>query len=71
MSNLTGQRIILTGASGGIGQELVKQLFSYDCKLGLVGRSLEGLEKFMVLLKTPDISALLRQISRKLKGGRQ
>lgn len=45
MSDLNGQRIILTGATGGIGQQLVKELFSYDCQLGLVGRSLESLEK--------------------------
>jgi len=65
MSNLTGQRIILTGASGGIGQELVKQLFSYDCKLGLVGRSLEGLEKIYGAAKnTRHISLIEADITK-------
>ncbi len=45
MTILKEQRIILTGATGGIGAELSKQLLSHGCQLGLVGRSAEKLQK--------------------------
>ena len=44
MTDLNEQRIILTGATGGIGSELAKQLLSKGAKLGLVSRSQEKLE---------------------------
>lgn len=52
MTKLSEQRIILTGATGGIGIELAKQLVSQDCKVGLVSRSLEKLEQLAAQLKT-------------------
>ena len=45
MTQLKNQRIILTGATGGIGSELAKQLLTYGCKLGLVGRYQEKLDQ--------------------------
>jgi len=45
MTQLKEQRVILTGASGGIGSELAKQLNTQGCRLGLVARSLEKLEQ--------------------------
>jgi len=41
---LAGQRIILTGATGGIGAELSQLLYEQGCQIGLVGRSQEKLE---------------------------
>jgi short-subunit dehydrogenase len=51
MTSLTEQRIILTGATGGIGSELAKQLLQYNCKLALVGRSNAKLELLITQLK--------------------
>lgn len=42
--NLTDQRILLTGASGGIGCELALQLAAHGARLGLVGRRADALE---------------------------
>jgi short-subunit dehydrogenase len=55
MTQLTDQRIILTGAAGGIGSELAKQLSSHGCKLGLVGRSQEKLEQLAEQLVNDSI----------------
>ena len=52
MTTLSEQRIILTGATGGIGVELAKQLVAQDCKVGLVSRFLEKLEQLAAQLKT-------------------
>ncbi len=52
MTLLPDQRIILTGATGGIGCELAKQLAAKGAKLGLVGRSLVKLEQLSAQLKT-------------------
>ncbi len=51
MASLTDQRIILTGATGGIGSELAKQLLQHNCKLGLVGRSEDKLKQLIAQLK--------------------
>lgn len=65
MTKLNDQRIILTGATGGIGRELARQLNTYGCKLGLVGRSQEKLEQLVgkrdtdtseIVLITADIA---------------
>ena len=45
MTILTQQRIILTGATGGIGAELSKQLSAQGAQLGLVGRSIDKLQQ--------------------------
>ncbi len=50
MTILSEQRIILTGATGGIGCEVAKQLASHGCKLGLVSRSCEKLEQLQLQL---------------------
>lgn len=50
MTNLSEQRIILTGATGGIGIELAKQLVAQGSKLGLVSRSLKKLEQLAAQL---------------------
>lgn len=49
---LTKQRIILTGATGGIGAQLSKQLSEMDCQIGLVGRSPEKLQQLSKQLST-------------------
>jgi len=50
MTILSQQRIILTGATGGIGKELAKQLALQGCKLGLVSRSMGKLEQLATQL---------------------
>lgn len=59
MTMLSEQRIILTGATGGIGHELAKQLASQGCKLGLVSRSLEKLEQLAAQLNTEQTNVTL------------
>jgi len=43
MRNLSQERVILTGATGGIGSEIARLLLENNCQLGLVGRSKEKL----------------------------
>ena len=43
MSSLTGKTVLLTGATGGIGAEVAKQLSAEGALLILTGRSLEKL----------------------------
>ncbi len=45
MNNLTNKRILLTGATGGIGSYIAKILLEKNCRLGVVGRSDEKLKK--------------------------
>ncbi len=59
MTTLNDQRIILTGATGGIGTELAKQLLPYGCKLGLVGRSQEKLAQLQQQLNANDNVSLI------------
>jgi len=57
MTVLKEQRIILTGATGGIGKELAHQLLQQGCLVGLVGRSMNKLQKIASVLKTEGHSA--------------
>lgn len=41
--NLNGKRIIITGASSGIGRELLKMLAKYDAAIIAVGRNIENI----------------------------
>lgn len=64
MTQLKDQRIILTGATGGIGSELAKQLLTHGCKLGLVGRSQDKLEQLAEQLSSAgnDIALIAADI---------
>lgn len=44
MSKLEGKRCLLTGATGGLGEELSRELESLGCRLFLTGRSAQCLE---------------------------
>ena len=68
--DLAGQRIILTGATGGIGAELSQQLYKQGCQIGLVGRSQEKLELLSQKLKNcANCCLIMADISS--KDGRQ
>jgi len=43
--DLTGKCVVVTGAGGGIGKKLVKQLVDSNAKVALIGRTVETLEK--------------------------
>src|SRR5207245_3266328 len=43
-SDLAGQRVIITGGSGGIGREVGRLLLSEGCKVALVARNCESLD---------------------------
>jgi len=45
MTYLKNKRILLTGATGGIGTELVQQLLPYHCQIGVVGTSDKELQQ--------------------------
>ncbi len=62
MTALTGQRIILTGATGGIGSEIAKQLSKHRCQLGLVGRSAEKLSLLAEQLDNADVCLIAADI---------
>ena len=49
--NIKDARIILTGATGGIGQALARELISHGARLGLVGRQTEKLVQLATELK--------------------
>ncbi len=63
MSKLKQQRIILTGATGGIGAEIARQLLAEGAQLGLVGRSQEKLEQLQQELKGQSITAVVADIT--------
>lgn len=65
MTVLKDQRVILTGATGGIGSELAKLLLEQGCKLGLVSRSSEKLEQLSSQLNNNDrVSIIAADITR-------
>jgi len=59
MTALDKQRVILTGATGGIGAELAKQLLQQGCYIGLVGRSKEKLEQLLEQLDGRENVAII------------
>ncbi|WP_198262699.1 SDR family oxidoreductase [sulfur-oxidizing endosymbiont of Gigantopelta aegis] len=71
MTILTDQRIILTGATGGIGIELAKQLVVQGCKLGLVSRSNEKLEQLAASLSSDANKLCLISADINTSDGRQ
>ena len=59
--DLNGKKIVLTGASSGIGLELLKLLAEYDCQVIAVARTIENVEinhknvtKFACDISTPE-----------------
>ncbi len=63
MSKLKQQRIILTGATGGIGGEIARLLLAEGAQLGLVGRSKEKLEQLQKELGGGGIRAIAADIT--------
>lgn len=51
-SNVTGKTVVITGATYGIGEGLVKFLSNFDCKLILIARTKEKLEDLKNELST-------------------
>lgn len=56
---LENKRVILTGASGGIGSALALALAAKGAKLGLVGRTTKSLEILMIRIKQAGGSAIV------------
>lgn len=56
--DLNGKHIVLTGASSGIGLELLKQLSQYQCKIIAVARTIEN-----VSLEYPNVTKFACDIS--------
>jgi short-subunit dehydrogenase len=52
--NLNGKRIVLTGAAGGLGQQLALQLAQHGAKLALVDRNAEGLDALCTKIKRAE-----------------
>ncbi len=63
MSMLKEQRIILTGATGGIGSEVARQLHAQGARLGLVGRSEQKLQQLGNELGGNDLSLIAADIT--------
>lgn len=82
--NLDNKRILLTGATGGIGRELAKQLAQYKCQLVLTGRDKTGLDTVAAELSShsecrisiisadisdvDDCSCLIKQANAQMQG---
>ena len=60
MNTLKDRRIILTGATGGIGKELAKLLLTHGCKLGCIGRSQKKLEQLYSSLNNDNNMSLIQ-----------
>lgn len=58
---LRGQRILLTGATGGIGRELSESLASEGARLGLVGRTDASVASLEHLVATQRLEAVVIQ----------
>ncbi len=63
MSKLKAQRIILTGATGGIGGEVARQLLAQGARVGLVGRSAQKLQQLGNELGDNNISLIAADIT--------
>jgi short-subunit dehydrogenase len=56
MQNLKNKKIVITGATGGIGRELAKLLVSEGANLFLISSNAEKLKQLKDELQTPEIS---------------
>jgi len=65
------RRILLTGASGGIGQALARELASRGARLGLVGRSPEPLARLAAELSSGAGEALAIPADLTVRSGRE
>ncbi len=54
MTTFDGKRVLVTGASAGIGRELTKTLIQQGATVAASGRSLAGLEQTRGLVARPD-----------------
>lgn len=59
--NLRGKRILLTGAAGGIGRELCRELAFRGAKLGLVGRTDASIASLRHLVEEKGLDAVVVQ----------
>lgn len=62
---LSGKKVVLTGATGGIGQAIAKALDSEGCSLLLTGRNTDKLHQLMASLKDGDHSILIADLTTK------
>ncbi len=63
MSKLKKERIILTGATGGIGGEIARLLLAEGAQVGLVGRSQEKLQHLQAKLGSGSTTAIAADIT--------
>ena len=61
--DLNGKRVLLTGASGGLGQPLARLLSGQGANLILVGRSAESLDKLKQELATGQVETVVGDIT--------
>jgi len=61
--DLNGKRVLLTGASGGLGQPLARLLSDQGANLILVGRSAESLDKLKQELATGQVETVVGDIT--------
>lgn len=61
--DFSGKKILITGASSGIGKEIAFQLGKLGCKLILVGRNEEKLQEVTKQIGTEDIQVIVADLA--------
>lgn len=63
ITDLNGKRVLLTGATGGIGQAIARELSGKGAQLILTGRRVDVLEELASELKAATVAADLAQVA--------